>query len=178
MGVILDLYDECTKTILQSLNGILSHPDVEGLPISAVLAVGGFAASDYVVNALRNGLSQRGIRVLRPNQAEITVVKGAVPFGQKEDIIYSRIMPYTYGVGCVINFNERHRADHKIEDGGKVLAVNCFRKYVSRGQTVKLGEWIGQKPYYPDDDAQSSASIHVFVSDKTDPTHIDEKGCK
>ncbi|KAH3876585.1 hypothetical protein DPMN_000431 [Dreissena polymorpha] len=34
------------------------------------------------------------------------------------------------------------------------------------------------KQYFPDDDAQKSATIYVFASDKTDPTHIDEKGCK
>ncbi|XP_052267240.1 heat shock 70 kDa protein 12B-like isoform X2 [Dreissena polymorpha] len=178
LRVILELYDKCTKGIIQSINSILSHPAVEGLPISAVLAVGGFAKSGYVVDALRNGLIRKEIPVLRPEDTEIAVVKGAVLFGHKEHVIYSRIMPYTYGVACVMDFNTRHRKEHKYYDGKKFVAKNCFSKHVTRGQTVELGKWIDHKKYYPDSDSQLYITIHVFASDKIDPTHTDEEGCK
>ncbi|KAH3876586.1 heat shock 70 kDa protein 12B-like [Dreissena polymorpha] len=178
LRVILDLYDKCTAGILQSINSILSHQDVKNLPISAVLAVGGFAKSGYVVDALRNGISRKGTPVLRPEDTEIAVVSGAVLFGHKEEIINSRIMPYTYGVACVMDFNTRHRKEHKYYDGKKFVAKNCFSKHVTRGQTVELGKWIDHKEYFPDSDSQSSTTIHVFASDKIDPTHTDEEGCK
>ncbi|XP_052265980.1 heat shock 70 kDa protein 12B-like [Dreissena polymorpha] len=177
--IIHEMFDEGVQEILNFTNKIIVSHKVKGLPITAVIAVGGFAMSSYVMKALRQELGGKNIPVVRPPITELAVLLGAVLFGQQEDIITSRIMPYTYGVSCTMAFNAaRHSAEHRFEDGGRLWANNSFRKHVTRGQAVKRGEWIVDKDYFPECDDQTSATIYVFASDKTDPIHTTDEGCQ
>jgi len=64
--------------------------------IHAVLLVGGFANSQIVIYEM-NGLFGSEINVIVPETSELCVVKGAVLFGWKRNIIRSRKSRYTYG---------------------------------------------------------------------------------
>ncbi|KAH3893824.1 heat shock 70 kDa protein 12B-like [Dreissena polymorpha] len=177
--IIQEMFDEGVQEILNFTNKILVSPQVKGLPITALIVVGGFAMMSYVIKALRQELGEKNIPVVRPQITELAVLLGAVLFGHKEDIITSRIMPYTYGVSCTMEFNaEKHSTEHRFEDGGRFWAYNSFRKHVTRGQAVKLGEWIVDKDYFPEGEDQTSATVYVFASDKTDPNHITDEGCQ
>ncbi|KAH3893771.1 hypothetical protein DPMN_017922 [Dreissena polymorpha] len=177
--IVQEMFDEVVEEILIFTRNILASPKIKELPITAMITVGGFAMSNYVIKALRQELGEKNIPVVRPHNTELAVLLGAVLFGHKEDIITSRILPYTYGVSCTMEFNsERHSVEHRFEDGGRLWANNSFRKHVTRGQAVQLGEWFVDKDYFPEDEDQTSATIYVFASDKTDPNHITDEGCK
>ncbi|XP_052269581.1 heat shock 70 kDa protein 12A-like isoform X2 [Dreissena polymorpha] len=146
--------------------------------VTAVVVVGGFANSNYVTDAIRDNLASRSIPVIRPDDAELSILKGAVLFGHNEAIVTSRIMPRTYGVACTMEYDKkRHNKDLTFRDGGKVWANTVFRKHVTIGQSVTCGEWIVDKDYYPADANQTVATIYMFSSDKTDPSHTTDEGC-
>ncbi|KAH3893758.1 heat shock 70 kDa protein 12B-like isoform X2 [Dreissena polymorpha] len=174
---VLDLFNNVIKDICEFITDILEQMQLIH-EVTAVVVVGGFANSDYVTNAIREDLASRPIPVIRPDDAELSILKGAVLFGHNEAIVTSRIMPRTYGVACTMEYDKkRHNKDLTFRDGGKVWANTVFRKHVTIGQSVKCGEWIVDKDYYPADANQTIATIYMFSSDKTDPNHTTDEGC-
>lgn len=144
-----------------------------------MLLVGGFAESNLVIKSIRDGLKDRGIPIIRPLNTESAVLNGAVLFGQNEEIITSRIMRCTYGVAMVMEFDpKKHKEEHKFEINGKNHVNNVFRKHVTKGQSVKLGEWISLKEYWPLEVHEKNSAIYIFTSDKKDPIHTTEEGCR
>ena len=171
--------DSVDEIIRYHVEWALREDQNKGVPINCMLLVGGFSDSNLVVKSIRDGLKEKGIPVVRPLNTELAVLNGAVLFGQNEEIITSRIMRYTYGVAMVMEFNPRmHKEEHKFQKDGKDLANNVFRKHVTKGQSVKLGEWVSVKEYWPLDETDQAAEIHVFASDATDPVHTTDDGCR
>ena len=173
-------FKETVDGILGYIGEVMGSPNHEGITIDSLILVGGFAESNYVVQSLREGLQERGVPVVRPQATELAVLNGAVLFGQNEEILTSRIMRFTYGVAMVMEYDaKQHNANEKFQESeGKFWANNVFRKHVSKGQEVKLCHWISDKEYYPVDERQKSATVLIFSSDKKDPVHTTESGCK
>lgn len=177
--VIRGFFEETVKGILGYIAEVMKNPDHDGITIDSLILVGGFAESNYVVQSLREGLKDRGVPVVRPQSTELAVLNGAVLFGQNEEIVTSRIMHYTYGVAMIMEYDkQKHKQEESFEADGKLWANNVFRKHVTKGQEVKLGTWISDKEYYPADEQQKSATVLIFSSDKKDPIHTTEPGCK
>ena len=173
------LFNEAVDEIIGYVEWALREDQNKGVPINCILLVGGFAYSNLVVKSIRDGLKEKGIPVVRPPNSELAVLNGAVLFGQNEETITSRIMRYTYGVAMVMEFNPKmHKEEHKFQMNGKDLANNVFRKHVTKGQSVKLGEWVSVKEYWPLDKTDQAAAIHIFASDSTDPIHTTDDGCR
>lgn len=177
--IIWDMFKQTSKDIVQFITTELGSPSVEGVPIGSIIVVGGFANSNYVIYELRRALEPRGIPLVRPADTELAVLNGAVLFGHNEHAIFSRICRHTYGVGFSMPFIEKkHDKTLMFEHEGEQM-VNCvFRKHVTRGQSVKLGQWIADKEYFPMDKDQTKATICIFTSDKLDPVHTTEEGCQ
>ncbi|WAR25137.1 HS12B-like protein [Mya arenaria] len=178
-SIMADFFEDSVTDIVNYIGTTLSDPNVEGLIINAMIVVGGFAMSGYVIKGIRKAFEPRGIPVVRPQATELAVLNGAVLFGQNEDIMTSRIMQHTYGIAFTMEFDEtKHMEETMYEESGKKWANNVFRKHVARGQSVKLGEWIIDKEYYPVDDTQTSATVYVYASNQADPIHTTESGCR
>ena len=174
--IIREFFKETIGEILAYVEWAFKERQNVGVPINCMVLIGGFAESNLVVKSIRDGLKDRGIPVVRPLNTEMAVLNGAVLFGQNEDIVTSRIMRHTYGVGMVMDFNPKyHKKEHKFTMDGKEMANNVFRRHITKGQEVTLGEWVSLKDYYPLDEKPSA--IHIFTSDKTNPIHTKEEGC-
>ena len=176
---IREFFNEAIKEIIGYVEWAFKEKQNKGVPINCMLLVGGFAESNLVVKSIREGLKERGIPVVRPLSTELAVLNGAVLFGQNEEIITSRIMRFTYGIAMVMEFNPKvHKEKHKFQMDGNDLANNVFRKHVTKGQAVRLGEWVSLKEYWPLDELEPTSAIHIFASDKSDPVHTTDEGCR
>ena len=176
---IRELFNEAIEEIIRYVEWAFKEKEHKGVTINCMLLVGGFAESNLVVKSIREGLKERGIPVIRPLSTELSVLNGAILFGQNEDIITSRIMRVTYGVAMVMEFNpQMHKEEHKFQMDGKELANSVFRKHVTKGQSVKLGEWVSVKEYWPLDENDQTPSIHIYASDAADPVHTTDEGCR
>ena len=176
---VRELFSEVIDEMLKYVDWAFKEKENIGVPINCMLLVGGFAESTLVVKSIRAGLKERGIPVVRPLSTELAVLNGAVLFGQNEEIITSRIMRQTYGVAIVMEYSQKyHQKEHKFQKDGKDYANNVFRKHVTKGQEVKLGEWVSLREYWPVDEQETDSAIYIFTSNKPNPIHTTDDGCK
>ncbi|KAH3893810.1 hypothetical protein DPMN_017962 [Dreissena polymorpha] len=78
--IIHDMFDEGVEEVLSFTKKIRLSPKIKELPITALIAVGGFAMSSYVIKTLRQELGENNIPVVRPQITELAVLLGAVLF--------------------------------------------------------------------------------------------------
>ncbi|TFK20828.1 hypothetical protein FA15DRAFT_707733 [Coprinopsis marcescibilis] len=82
-------------------------------PIHSVFLVGGFAASDYLYNQLKEDLSTLGLNVLRPDShVNKAVADGALSY-YLDHRVGSRVSRFTYGVNCHVPYNP-HDEEHQL----------------------------------------------------------------
>ncbi|XP_053378111.1 heat shock 70 kDa protein 12A-like [Mercenaria mercenaria] len=175
---IREYFKDTIDGILTTLRDALESSS--SIKPGAMIVVGGFAESNYVIESLRESLEDKMIPVLKPDFPEKSVLNGAVLFGQNDEIIKSRIVPHTYGIAMTMEFNSRlHSNEEKyVESDGKEMANNVFRKHVTVGDSVEIGKWITSKEYYITSEETSISRVYVFTSDKKNPIHTTETGSK
>ena len=72
--------------------------------------VGGFSESPILEEIFRKEFGRDGLRIIKPKDSELAILKGAVLFGLKSDQIESRVLKLSYGV------EERQWFDPDIHD--------------------------------------------------------------
>ena len=72
--------------------------------VKLLFLVGGFAESAMLQHAVQAALGARGLRVVVPHDVALTILKGAVLFGQAPGVVRVRRSPLTYGVGVLNRF--------------------------------------------------------------------------
>lgn len=98
---------------------LLQKPKIKDLQY--IFLVGGFAESTRLQKSLRDAFGER-VTILVPEEASLTVVKGAVAFGHDPSAICQRICRFTYGVGSYLPFVEgEHREDLRVNSDGMDL---------------------------------------------------------
>ncbi|XP_062614580.1 heat shock 70 kDa protein 12A-like [Saccostrea cucullata] len=163
---------------VQSIRHILDHMSSlfktkDGKDISTILLVGGYAESPMLVHAVRERFPEK--RIIIPQEAAWSVLRGAVIFGHDSSLIKERISKYTYGIKVQENFNpEIHDEKHKVEKGGKIMCKYLFSKHVTIDETITVGEYQSNKGYSTYD---GNFYVEVFTSTKTNPKYIDEDDC-
>ncbi|XP_058941886.2 heat shock 70 kDa protein 12A [Pocillopora verrucosa] len=155
------LFYPVVSGIVGHLEGLLRKPELQNL--TCLFMVGGFAESVILQEAMKTAFNMR-FPILIPNYAGIAVVQGATMFGQKPEVISSRIMATTYGFGGIRSFNP------KTDDPKKKFIVlgeekcnDIFEIIVKENESVKVGEkrCFTRHPLYPD---QKNAMIRFYTS--------------
>ncbi|XP_052254696.1 heat shock 70 kDa protein 12A-like isoform X2 [Dreissena polymorpha] len=173
-GIFKKATDETIKCIKKYIK------QAGSIKIKAILVVGGFSCSGYVIPALEEKLSYLHIPIYASEwdgDGDLAVLKGAALFGHDEHSIVSRKLAYTYGLSCIKTFDiSTHSQQHTFEHEGKTLANAVFQKIVTRGQIVKSNQWIDANVYYPNDGADK-ITIYVHASSEDNPIHVTEESC-
>jgi hypothetical protein len=113
--------------------------------------------------------------IIRPHEASLAVLKGAVRFGHIPDIIKYRIMTATYGISVMNDFDKgKHPVSKKIMLNNKEKVDNIFHIFVRKDETIKLGKEI-RDDFTPNDLQKTSVSI--YKSTKRDPEYVTDDGC-
>ena len=144
--------------------------------ISFVVMVGGFSNSPILQEEIKSIVGN--IAVFVPEEAELSIVKGAVLFGWNPRIITARRSKYTYGTKIHVPFVESdHSPERKKidEDGAPVCLV--FDKFVEEMQEVEIGD-VFEKTYCPTRRNQTAIDVDVYYSPSKSPLYTDEPGCR
>ncbi|XP_063409591.1 heat shock 70 kDa protein 12B-like [Mytilus trossulus] len=143
--------------------------------VSMLLLVGGFSESEMLQHAIRKEFPDK--RIIVPEDAGLSVLKGAVLFGQNPDYISSRVLRYTYGYKVKSEFN------HKIHDKAKLVMIDgqelcgyIFKTVKKINEDTSSGTKV-TKPISTTTKFQRKLQIPVFASTKEDPMYTDESGC-
>lgn len=170
--IFKNLFLNCTEKIIAHIKDLLKNPSVKGTKI--FLMVGGFSESEMMQGALKEAFPD--VKVVIPEDAGLTVVKGAVVFGLRPGID-PRVSKYTYGINISPPFDPAiHPEDHRVSVGGIDRCRDVFKKYIREGETVyandpRKGKHITLKPF------QKEMLLKIFASPRENPMFVDEKDC-
>lgn len=112
-------------------------------------------------------------RILVPNDASIAVMQGAVMFGQKPNIIDSRIMSTTYGFEVYRPFNNNvHPIEKRHVIEGVAWCKDCFEVLVKENEIVQIGEKRSFPNYRPSEKSQTKAAFRFYNSSNPEAKYI------
>ncbi|XP_053389263.1 heat shock 70 kDa protein 12A-like [Mercenaria mercenaria] len=165
------LFQPCADKIVNHIKVLLQKPDVAGTSI--FLMVGGFSESEMMQHAIKTAFPK--VRIVVPEDAGLTVVKGAVNFGY-EPGVKSRVSKYTYGINISPPFDPAiHPEDHRVTVDGTSRCRDVFKKYIHEGELINVNEPRTGK-HITLKANQKEMLLKIFASEKKDPKFTDEEG--
>jgi len=108
--VMKSLFQKTIKNIVSLVKDVLRKPAAKDIPL--LILVGGFAECPLVLSAMKQTFPDKCIII--PEEAGLSVLKGAVLFGHKPDYIASRVMRFSYGTDiCPLFDPDNHEQRRK-----------------------------------------------------------------
>ena len=144
-----------------------------------LLLVGGFAASPYLQQRVREAFEER-VEVIVPPTPGAAVVKGAVIYGLQPHAIQGRVMRRTFGVEVARTFKaSRHNPKHRYHcpDLDKVLALEVFLPLVRAGTMVESG-FVASTSIRATSATSQSMTLLFYSCLQRNPVHLDEPGVR
>ncbi|KAL3878917.1 hypothetical protein ACJMK2_031243 [Sinanodonta woodiana] len=175
-SIMRGFFDRSLRSISYHLQTF--HKDQEKYGISLALLVGGYAESPMLRNAIRESCSSW--KVLVPDGASLTVLKGAVLYGHDQSDIVFRVARYTYGVHVVKAFIEgvHPKEELVVNDLGERLCRNVFDTFLTEGTLVRYDQILykctGCRPLLSKYDY---VNIPIYASTKKDTKFITNECC-
>ncbi|XP_076100918.1 heat shock 70 kDa protein 12A-like [Mytilus galloprovincialis] len=171
--VMKTLFEKTINNIIKLVKDILRKSSAQDVPL--LLLVGGFAECPLIQSAMGKEFSEK--RIIIPEEAGISVLKGAVLFGHKPDYIASRVMQFSYGTDISKTFDpDRHSESHKKVVNGKERCRNIFSVIIGKDRSVPIGTKI-RKSYNTIHKNQKWMTINIYASNKKNPSYVDEEDC-
>lgn len=97
---------------------MLQNEEADG--VSLIIVVAGFSRCPLFRTTIEAAFSKQ--KIIIPYESELSILKGAVIFGHKPEIIAERVSKFTYG------FSKRKKVDPKIHDKHHQVLVNGVEK--------------------------------------------------
>ena len=171
--IMKSLFEKTIINIVSLVKGVLRKPAAKNVPL--LLLVGGFAECPLVQSAIKTNFPDK--RIIIPEEAVLSVIKGAVLFGHKPDYIATRVMRLSYGTDVSVLFDPNNHEQHrKYKTYGEDRCSDIFSEIIQKNESVAVGT-IVKHNYTTDIKYQSTMSIAIYGSDKEKPTYVDEDGC-
>ncbi|XP_052075677.1 heat shock 70 kDa protein 12B-like isoform X5 [Mytilus californianus] len=175
IGLMKAFFNVTINNILDLIKTRLQEPAVSD--VTQILLVGEFAESSLMQDKVKSAFPDT--RVIVPEAAGLTVLKGAVLFGHNPSYLQSRVMRYTYGVGISDEFDPAiHDEAHLVvQKNGSKLARHIFDVIIRKNQLVDAGTSIDSE-YLTIDPNQKTMEFELYFSSNEKPVYIDETDCK
>lgn len=172
-NLLKSLFKFATEKIVKLVNNTLN--EIENKRSIQVILVGGFSESHFVQKAVKSSLPYK---VIVPSEATVAVLKGAVLFAAKPEVISSRVMRFTYGFQVSNDFNpKRHSYLKEVEVDGLKLCEKVFERFVEINKRVILGESI-KETFTTTKKFQDIHYLPLYTSIDKDPEYTDDDSCK
>ena len=156
---------ECISADLKSIRGRMDR----------IYLVGGFGGCPYVRNRIET-LVRESVKSLTQHTKFVTpesnadaVVRGAVLYGARPDIIYARRSDATYGINTCMRFEHTiHEKSYKIfDEANEEYCTNLFSTIIEVGDVIRHEE-VFRVSVFPLYHNQEGVSVKVFVSQDKD----------
>lgn len=163
--VMVTLFEETTNNIADHVCKLLEEPDLTN--VKTVLMVGGFSDCSLLRQKVKKKLSN--MLVICPDDAVLSVVKGAVIFGNNREWIQERICPRTYGIACNVPYNNEKPYASLQNYDGQTMSTHVFKTLVRKGDPIFIGKSKFDSTFGPTTASYKKATIGVFCSSEADP---------
>lgn len=131
--LMINLFKPTVDNILSLMSEILKDKKVQN--VTQILLVGGFSECRLIQDAVIKKFPYK--KVIIPEEAGLSVLKGAVLFGPRPDYVQSRVMRFTYGVETSSVFDpNKHDIQNREEFNGEMRCFNIFATFVTKNQAV------------------------------------------
>lgn len=171
-----NLFEPAISSIVNHLKALLAKPELKG--ITLLFLVGGFSESPLLQTRIREEFEDR-YHILIPHDAQTAVVKGAVMFGKRPDIVVERCLSETYGTECYTDFiHGVHRADKMEFIEGKYKCSNIFSVLARENEKVKIGQCKKTSKYSPVRATQTRIGFSFFTSRNPDAVYTTDEGVR
>lgn len=162
------------------VNRQLGAAKAAGASVVAVIAVGGFAESPYLLRALRESLTGR-VPLVCPPEAGAAVLRGAVAYGLRPDVVVARVARRTIGISSAVPWLDSFEGT-KIkrfihEEKGVPYGNDFFSSFVRKGDAVMTGEAVAHT-FFVLYSYLTEVTIEIFASSKLKPMSVCDDGCK
>ncbi|XP_052218752.1 heat shock 70 kDa protein 12B-like isoform X3 [Dreissena polymorpha] len=162
--------DPVSKTV-DHISSVLKEKRMKD--VGLIVLVGGFAESPYVQQRIKEELP--GMKLTVPGEAGLAVLKGAVMFGHKHDIISSRVMDYTYGIHVWAYYDEKiHPAERKVYQDGAWIVDNLFDIFVRANEDVPVDSKVSHRTI----PSSQSSRISIYRTKNREPYFTTDPGCE
>ena len=140
-----DFFAESVYEITRHLTSLLRQPSGRG--VATIILVGGFAESPMLIQGIKSEFPE--MRVIIPQEAAWSVLRGAVIFGHDPSLIKERRSKYTYGIRTSKLFDPNiHDDKYKFEENGQIRCGSLFSKLISINDPVTVGEYQDEYPFF------------------------------
>ena len=181
--VISEMIKQVAKSISSHATFLLQQKENQNLDF--IVMIGGFSNSPIVVQEVKDQVSS-SLPVIVPENAELSVVQGAVMFGWKPDIFKSRKSKRTYGLAFCPFFRENIDPEYLIcyDDNYVKRCKYRFDKLVSVNEDIEIDHTVKRiyhpvkRIYHPSKQNQLSVAIRIYESEKYEVIYCDEPGTR
>ncbi|KAK3097741.1 hypothetical protein FSP39_012697 [Pinctada imbricata] len=144
--IMRELFKPSIDGTLKEINTLLNSDEMED--VSTILLVGGFSDCSYIQAAIREAFPNK--KYICPNEGELCVVKGAVIFGHRTDIISTRLSRYHYGVAISEKWNpHKHPQDRVIKTEEGHVCPGVFSCIIKKGEQIDMGDTVFTYSFNP-----------------------------
>lgn len=173
--VMFSLFEPVVDKVVQHIQHLLNIPELS--PITYLFLVGGFAESPTLQEAIQKAFKHK-LKVIIPQNVSLTILKGAVMFGQDPSLIHVRRSALTYGVGCLNPFIPgKHPPEKRVVKDGVEWCTGLFDTFVFADQAVSLGHTV-TRSYTLAQESKQSTKITVYASEKESVHYVTDLGCE
>jgi hypothetical protein len=173
-SIIETFLKKCLDNIVKHTKSLLAKPEAQGTKY--LVLVGGFAECEFMKTEIPKALGN--LQIYIPDDPWLSVMRGAVIFGQNPSVVKSRISKYTYGTAVIRYFLEEYDdPEHKIEEDGTPYCKNVFNKLAEVGQSFEVGETAEDEVFAHRAD-MTKMRIKVFISNDANPRYVTDENCK
>jgi molecular chaperone DnaK (HSP70) len=169
------LFQESCDKIVEHVQSIFRDKNVE--KVKTILLVGGYAESPMLQESMQKKFGH--LSIIIPQEAGLSVLKGAVIFGHEPDAISTRVCKYTYGVGTNDPFDSKiHPAEKKRVYDGKDWCSDIFSAHVTVGKEINIGEPQDSRWYTVLTADQTAITFPIYTSPITTPKFVTDVSCQ
>lgn len=171
------LFEPAISSIIGQIKKILKKSDLAD-KINYIFLVGGFADCQLLQMEVRKEFEEK-YPVLVPEEANLAVVKGAVMFGQKPNIVTERVLAETYGTDTCMKFERCDPEEKRIIVEDTSLCSDRFKLLATVGEVVKTDQRKTISGFYPIYKDQTQCTFGFYTTERPNtPRYTDEEGVK
>jgi len=167
------LFSKTIEKLVSVITGILQRETARS--ISVILLVGGFSESKLVQHDIEKAFPNK--RIIIPKDPTVAVLKGAVLFGHRPDVVTTRVTTCSYGRKIKPIFNPRiHENRRMVKIDGEPRCDGVFELLIKSGTSVPIGKKLN-KSYHTVSTYQEHIRVALYRSSNDDTKYVDEEDC-
>ena len=175
-GTMKRLFEPAIASIVDHLKGLLKKEELR--EVKLLFLVGGFSESPLLQARIREVFNGK-YNILIPNDAQTAVVKGAVMFGKRPDIVVERCLSETYGTDIYQDFiTGYHDMNKLVLVEGVPKCKDIFSILAKENEKVKRGHYKETFKYKPVRSSQTKIGFNFFTSRSPNVRYITDAGVR